>query len=244
MPNALERKLRLYSSLSDADQAWLGDAVRPVKQVPAGSDIVVEGDDPRSVCIILDGWAGRCRNFPDGRRQITSILLPGDSCDPYVFVFDRRDHTITALSHVAVAYIPSTTFAELQTRSSALERAFHCDALVSAAIQRELAASLGRRTGLERLAHLFCELHARLMAIGLAKETGCKIPLSQNDMADVLGQTSVHISRMLGALRETGLISLKDRYLTIHDAKGLARLAHFDPLYLHSLHAPNGAEFP
>lgn len=244
MINALTRKLKLYARLSDDDRARLDEAVRTVRQVPAGGDIVVEGEDPQAVCVILDGWAGRCRHFPDGRRQITALLLPGDSCDPFVFLMRRRDHTVTALTPVSVACLSSATFRELQIHSPALERAFHRDTLVASAIQREVAASLGRRSGLERMAHLFCELHARLRAIGLAEAGGCSLPLSLNDMADILGQTSVHISRMLGALRETGLISLRNRRLTIHDADGLAALAQFDPLYLHALHASNEAELP
>jgi CRP-like cAMP-binding protein len=238
MTSTLERKLELFVRLSDADRLWLADALRDVRHVPARADLVAEGDDPRAVYVVLDGWAARCRNFRDGRRQITSLLLPGDCCDPHVFILGERDHTVTALTQIAVARVSGSAFLDLEGRSATLKRAFKFESLVESSIQRETAASLGRRTATERLAHLFCELHTRLAAIGLTDESGCPMPLTQDDLSDVLGQTSVHINRTLQDLRRRKLLSLNRRHLIIHDLVGLADLAHFDPAYLHALHPP------
>ncbi len=196
-------------------------------------DIVEEGEDPRAVNVVLSGWACRYRQFEDGRRQIISILLPGDCCDPHIYLLDRRDHAIAALTQVAMARIPGPSMAELTLRSPALALAFHREALAGTAIQREWTVSLGRRSGAERLAHLFCELHARLAAVGLADETSCPMPLTQPDLADALGQTTVHINRTLQDLRAARLLTLKGRRLTVLDPDGLRHLAKFDPLYLH-----------
>ncbi len=243
MSSPLERKLQLYTPLSDADRVWLSDALKSVRHLPPHSDIAVEGDDPRVVYVLMDGWAGRCRHLSDGRRQITSLLLPGDCCDPHVFLFPRRDHTITALTGVTVASIPGAVFQGLEARSPALERAFFFETMIAAAIQREVAVSLGRRSGLERLAHLLCELHLRLAAVGLAEGNSCRMPLSQLDLADTLGQTPVHLNRMLKELRGLGLIGLNRRQLTIYDPRGLAALAQFDPIYLHALDDAQEAEW-
>lgn len=114
-----------------------------------------------------------------------------------------------------------------------LDRALEREALATAAIQREWTVSLGCRSGIERLAHLFCELRWRLGAVGLADRASCPLPLTQHDLAHTLGQTSVHINRTLQELRAQGLITLRSRRLTIHDPDRLAELAHFDPAYLH-----------
>ena len=242
MSSPLERKLQLYARLSESDCISLFEALKTVRQIPAHCDIAVEGNDPRVVYVLMEGWAGRTRHLSDGRRQITSLLLPGDCCDPHVFLFHRRDHTITALTPVIVASIPGSVFQKLEARSPALERAFFFETMISASIQREVAVSLGRRSGVERLAHLLCELHARLTAVGLAQANSCSMPLNQNDMADVLGQTPVHINRMLQELRGLGLISLRQRRLTIHDHQRLADLAQFNPIYLHALDEAEKAE--
>lgn len=233
MPNLLVRKLECYVGLSEADRLCLAEAIGPERGIAARTDIIHEGDDPRAVNVILDGWACRYRQFANGRRQIVALLLPGDLCDPHVFLLDAMDHTISAITPVLLGQIPGATLQALTARSPTLDLALHREALATAAIQREWTVSLGSRTGIERLAHLFCELHARLAAVGLAEGKACPMPVTQNDLGDAMGQTSVHINRTLQELRGLGLITLRGRRLTIHDPAGLAQLAQFETAYLH-----------
>jgi CRP-like cAMP-binding protein len=233
MPNPLVHKLDCYVRLSEADRICLADAISPGRMVAARTDIIHEGDDPRAVNVILDGWACRYRQFANGRRQIVSLLLPGDPCDPHVFLLDEMDHTIGAITPVLLGQIAGAAMQDLAARSPRLDLAFHRETLATASVQREWTVSLGSRTGIERLAHLFCELHARLSAIGLTDGNACPMPLTQNDLGDAMGQTSVHINRTLQELRGMGLITLRSRRLTIHEPAALARLAHFGTAYLH-----------
>lgn len=242
MDSPLTRKLQSFVRLSETDRLWLADALGPARRIGARSDIVAETQDPRAVNVILEGWACRYKQFADGRRQIVSILLPGDACDPHVFLLKEMDHAIGALSPVTLTQIPDAVFQRLMGRSPGLEEAFQREALAAVAIQREWTVSLGRRSAIERLAHLFCELHRRLLAVGLADAAGCPMPLTQLDLADALGQTSVHINRTLQELRGSGMITLRSRHLTIHDHDGLQRLAIFDPVYLHFTRPAGKAE--
>ena len=233
MPNPLAHKLNCYVRLTEDDRICLADGIGLSRMVAARTDIIHEGDDPRAVNVILDGWACRYRQFANGRRQIVSLLLPGDPCDPHVFLLDEMDHAIGAITPVLLGLISGATMQGLVAGNRRLDLAFHREALATAAIQREWTVSLGSRTGIERLAHLFCEVHARLAAIGLTDAKTCAMPLTQNDLGDAMGQTSVHINRTLQELRGMGLITLRSRRLTIHDPAALARLAHFDAAYLH-----------
>jgi len=233
MSNPLVRKLECYVRLSEADRLCLIDAVGPGRMIAARTDIIHEGDDPRAVSIILDGWACRYRQFINGRRQIVSFLLPGDPCDPHIFLLDEMDHTIGAITPALLGQISGAALQAMTARKPQLDLAFHREALATAAVQREWTISLGSRTGIERLAHLFCELYARLAAVGLAEAKICPMPITQSDLGDAMGQTSVHINRTLQELRGMELITLRSRRLTIHDPAALARLAHFDPAYLH-----------
>lgn len=233
MPNPLVHKLDCYVRLAEADRLCLVDAIGPGRMVAARTDIIHEGDDPRAVNVILDGWACRYRQFANGRRQIVALLLPGDTCDPHVFLLDEMDHSIGAITPVLLGQINGPSLQGMTARSADLDLAFHREALATAAVQREWTVSLGSRTGIERLAHLFCELHARLAAVGLTVGDTCPMPITQNDLGDAMGQTSVHINRTLQELRGLGLITLRSRRLTIHDPAALARLAHFDTAYLH-----------
>jgi len=165
MDTPLARKLRNFVPLTSVDLYLLSEILEPARIVEARADIVEEGEDPRAVNVVVSGWACRYRQFEDGQRQIISILLPGDCCDPHIFRLDRRDHAIGALTQVSVARIAGHAIADVMNRSAALDLAFHREALAAAAIQREWTVSLGRRSGVERLAHLCCEFNARLTAV-------------------------------------------------------------------------------
>lgn len=232
LDNPLARKLAHFACLSDDDRVQLAAVLSPARTVAARVDIREEGDDPRSVNVILDGWACRYRQLPNGQRQIVSLLLPGDPCDPQVFQQRRVHHAIGALTTVSLAQIRGSAMKELMARSSTLDEAFLRERLSATAIQYEWTVSLGRRSAIERLAHLFCELYARLDAVGLADGASCPMLLTQNDMANVLGQTSVHINRTLRDLRNMELIALQSRRLTILDHAALQTLAMFEPTYV------------
>ncbi len=92
--------------------------------------------------------------------------------------------------------------------------------------------SLGRRSASSRLAHLFCELQVRLTAAGMAEHGIYELPLSQNDLAEILGLTSVHINRMLKELRADELVTFRSKTVEIRDWDRLVELAEFDPFYL------------
>jgi CRP-like cAMP-binding protein len=101
----LVHKLDCCVRLSEADRICLADAISPARMVAARTDIIHEGDDPRAVNVILDGWACRYRQFANGRRQIVSLVPPGDPCDPHVFLLDEMDHTIGSITPVLLGQI-------------------------------------------------------------------------------------------------------------------------------------------
>ncbi|WP_196490237.1 Crp/Fnr family transcriptional regulator [Erythrobacter donghaensis] len=82
------------------------------------------------------------------------------------------------------------------------------------------------------MAHLICEAHYRLSLVDPHQGQQIYFPLTQDDLADVLGLTPVHINRKLQQLRQEGLITLRSKQLTIHDLRTLQQIAGFDPSYL------------
>ena len=93
--------------------------------------------------------------------------------------------------------------------------------------------SLGQRSAMSRMAHLFCELDARLGVVGRTSDDGYDFPLTQRELSECLGLTVVHANRTLQELRRRGLVELENRRLTIRDRRGLEGLAEFDPSYLY-----------
>jgi CRP-like cAMP-binding protein len=227
-------RLNALRKLSQAGAAEIEKAVRErVLRAAPSEDLISEGDRPTSVRIMLSGWACRYKTLQDGRRQIVNFLLPGDTCDAHLYFLSEMDHSIGALTPVTYADIERSRFEELIAGDRTVAEALWCETLVTNAIQREWAINLGRRDALERVAHLFCEVFERLRCVDLVDGTSCSFPVTQMDMADATGLSVVHLNRTLQELRGAGLITLKDRNLTIHDLDALREVALFNPNYLH-----------
>ena len=232
MINPFIRKLESLTRLSDGQRRTLESLTDRVHYIGSRERIIDEGEEPHFVNIVLSGWACRYKLLPDGRRQIIALLLPGDMCDPYVFLLRTMDHALGALSPVTLAKVPAQAIRDLTADGPELAEALWWQMLEAAEIQREWIVSLGRRTAIERLAHLFCEISTRLGALGLVNGADCDMPLTQIDLADAMGISTVHVNRSLQELRASGLIELRGRRLTILDRQELVNLAMFNPAYL------------
>ncbi|EHP92744.1 transcriptional regulator, Crp/Fnr family [Methylorubrum extorquens DSM 13060] len=233
LTNPLIRKLERFAPLSDADRSLLEQICANPRIVPSQTDLVREGDRPDGVFVVLSGFACRHKLRANGARQINAYLLPGDLCDLDVAPLDEMDHTITTLSACKVVRLAPELIADLLTHHPQIARALRKNRLVDEATLREWLMNIGRRSAVERLAHLFCELLLRFRAVGLAPEDSYPLPLTQADLADTAGITSVHVNRSLKELRQGGLIELQGRQLTILDYARLRALAEFRANYLH-----------
>jgi CRP-like cAMP-binding protein len=232
MMNPFVRKLESLVALSDEHRRTLEGLTDRVQHVGPREQIIDEGDEPHLVNIVLSGWACRYKVLPDGRRQIIALLLPGDMCDPYVFLLRTMDHALGTLTPVTLAKVPAQAIRAVTASGPELAEALWLQVLEAIEIQREWTISLGRRTAVERLAHLFCEVSVRLGALGLTNEADFDMPITQSDLADAMGLSTVHVNRSLQELRASGLIELRSRRLTILNRPALMKLGMFDPAYL------------
>jgi CRP-like cAMP-binding protein len=226
-------KLSAASKLSGEDDHTLAELCKNVRSTPANQDIISEGDNPQHVHIMLEGWAARYKILRDGSRQITAFLIPGDFCDLHVAILGYMDHGILALTSARVAYVPHNALDELPISHPRLGRALWRATLIDEAVLRSWIVNNGRREAGERIAHLFCELHARLTLVGLVENGTFALPLTQEVIADATGLTRIHVSRMLRKLRAEDLIKLDEGELTIMNVQKLSDIASFDASYLH-----------
>lgn len=233
MPEPVATKLRHFLPLSAEDVGLLHAGLRRLESYAAHTDVIQEGSEPRYLNVVLQGWICRYKQLEDGRRQIIAFFVPGDMCDPCVFLLDNMSHALATLTPATIARVSEPEILKLMQTSPGLTKAFWLEMLVSADIQREWTVSLGRRTAIERLAHLLCELLVRLRAVGLNEGPECELPLTQTDLGDALGLSSVHVNRTLQELRGMRLIELKGRRLVVRNETALQALALFNPDYLH-----------
>lgn len=181
--------------------------------------------------ILLDGWAGRYTLLSDGRRQITTVLLPGEVCDVGLLYLGHCSQSVTALTDCTVARIGCSPLRALLLQQSSIANAFAKLLAIENAALGARIASLGRRSARERVAHLLCDLFTRLQAIERADARGYHLPLTQEEIADVLGLTAVHVNRVLKVLRGERMIERRGHQIIISDPEQLRRVASFRPIY-------------
>jgi CRP-like cAMP-binding protein len=235
-PSAHERLIRKLRAVADVSPAVARAIERmPVhaKDLAAGVDIVREKDRPAESCIVVEGWACRYKLLERGQRQILSFHLPGDMPDLQSLHLKVMDHSLATLTPARMAFVQHGALQEVLRDCPALETVFWRDTLIDAAIFRVWMAGIGRRTASQRIAHLFCELFVRLRSLGIADTEGFQLAITQAEIADALGLTSVHVNRVLKELRTAGLIATPSRSVAILNWEGLQREADFDPTYLH-----------
>jgi CRP-like cAMP-binding protein len=232
----LASKLEAFTRLSAEDKTALAQVSGNVRFVDARRDLISEGDKPRFVHLVLDGWACRYKQLPDGKRQIVSLFVPGDFCDVNVYILKSMDHSIGAITRLKVAMIAPDEMSALTSERPRITQALCWHELVTSAIQREWTFNIGQRSAYERLTHLLIELYIRLSTVGRARHGRCDFPLTQNDLADATGLTAVHVNRTLQELRRDGLIELDRKQLQILDLERIIDVAMFNPNYLHLDH--------
>ncbi|MFL6857510.1 MAG: Crp/Fnr family transcriptional regulator [Allosphingosinicella sp.] len=235
----LVAKLETVAPLCAGDRGALAALSINVREMDARRTIIREGERPDHIHLILEGWAARYQLLANGSRQITAFLIPGDFCDLHVTILGEMDHSIATLTRARVAYVPRSLMEEAAERPS-LIRAFWWSTLVDEAVLRSWIVNIGRRDAFEAIGHLMCELYVRLSNVGLTSDHSYDLPLTQEELADALGLTSVHVNRVLQRMRSEGLISFTRGALVIHDYRRLQAASGFNPNYLHIAEAMRG----
>ena len=233
MSNRFIEKLNVINALSSDDVTALVAATSRPRKFSGRRDIIREGDTPGPVIVVLDGWACRYKILPDGARQILAFMMPGDSCDLHAGLMAEMDHSIGTITPSLIAMIDRVEMETILDDRRAVAKAMYLSQLIDEGVMRAWITSIGRRSSIERVAHLMCELYRRARNIGLASGTAFELPLSQLLLADAMGMTPVHLNRVLRTLRVEGAMTLLRGSVIITDPLQLARIAGFDENYLH-----------
>lgn len=190
-----------------------------------------QGDTNSRIFIVASGWASIARHLPNGNRQIIDTPLKGD-----VLGMPSSDggsiNSLVAVSEVSVFEVPGLPFAKALDHHPALGALFASMIARQHSIAAERLTSVCRRSALERTAHFLLELGERLSAGGTSTQLGYDCPLTQHDLADVLGLTQIHVNRTLRELREREMVSFRSGSVEFINRQKMTRLAGFDKGYL------------
>lgn len=232
MSNPFLHRLMHAAELNEQEVAAVEELCRQPREIGAKKYLSRDGDEMVTFPVILSGWAARYQILRNGARQITRLLLPGDA-----FYFDSSPDGIAieeviTLSPCRIVNILHSDMRRVIDRFPAVGEAMRSYGCMENAVLSSWVVNVGRRDALERMAHLICESHFRLSLVDPSVGNQIYFPLTQDDLADVLGLTPVHINRKLQQLRQDNLITLRSKQLTINDLRSLQQIAGFDSAYL------------
>jgi CRP-like cAMP-binding protein len=227
------RKLDSVFTLTASEREAVERLPIQIHQLRADQDIVREGDRPTRCFAILDGFAASSKLTGEGKRQILAFHIPGDLPDLQSLHLEELDCSIGTITPCKLGFIQHEPLRALCATQPRIASAFWRDTLVEAAIFREWTTNVGRREAYARLAHVLCELVVRMRAVGLAEDHRCELPMTQAELADATGITTVHVNRTLQELRRDELITLTGGTLQVLDWPRLKEAGDFDPRYLH-----------
>jgi CRP-like cAMP-binding protein len=227
------RKLEKWTRLGEADREAILDLPHTTKSLDPGQYVVREGDRTENSCLLRSGYVYRHKIVGDGSRQILAIHMSGDMVDLQNSLLRTADHSVQALTHSEVAFIPRGSIQALAASNPAVGLAMWLDTLVDASVFREWMANVGRRDARTRTAHLLCEFALRQEWAGLGQRGRYTLPMTQEQLADTLGLTAVHVNRTLKVLEADGLIRRDKRSVTIDSWENLREAGDFSPQYLH-----------
>ena len=223
--NALVRKLSALIHLSAEEVDFLNGLHINRADVKAGTDFVSEGEEFRSSFVLRSGWALRYRILQDGRRQIIGIILPGDFIGLNVNFRRTATYSVCAKTDCSLAPIEPLRILEIHQRFPVLASALSWITVREYSILAEQVVRLGRRTAYERMIHLLLELYHRLALIGLAEKDRFELGITQKDLSDLLGLSTVHIHRTLRRLTREGLVSIRRGTVFLNDIEKLEAVA-------------------
>ena len=226
-------KLESILTLTDEERAAILRLPMHVMTLRPDQDIVREGDRPTRCCALLEGFTCTYKVTGVGKRQIMAFHIAGDIPDLQSLHLTTLDNSVQTLTPCRVGFIQHGDLRALCHSQPRIADAFWRETLVDGAIFREWMLNVGRREAYGRLAHLLCELVTRMRAVELVQGDTCELPMTQSEVGDALGLSTVHVNRTLQELRGAGLITLKGGSLTVDDWEGLKHAGEFDPAYLH-----------
>ncbi|OHV08820.1 Crp/Fnr family transcriptional regulator [Kushneria phosphatilytica] len=226
------RQFQHYADLSEADIELLDSLEHSPEQLPAERTVWREGGAANELAVLSEGWACSYYTLEDGSRLILDIYLPGDVIGLREFATSEHMATVETITECTLCRFPHHHLTDVFAKSFKLTRTFFAIATTQQSILVERMINLGRRNASNRIAHFLCEMYTRLGRMNDNMNGNFRMPLSQEMLADIMGLSSVHVSRTFSQLHDDKLVERSRHNIRIPDMDRLVEHAGFTDNYL------------
>ena len=228
----LLKKVSGFFDVTEAVKQTFAEVCTDLEEFEPGTLIVPQGGQYGDIFLLERGWVIRSRHLENGARQIVNVALPGDFVAMNALLFATSDFELSCKTAVAAYRLPADRLGSALMRDAMLSAALFWVNAHEESLLAERIVSLGRRSARQRTAHVLCELISRLEIIGIDDAEKFVVPISQEEFADVLGISVVHMNKTLRALGREGVISFRNALLLVRNRARLEQIAGFESGYL------------
>ena len=221
-----------YCTLTKEEKALLDELEQSPTEVKAGESLWEENDAAQHFCTLRSGWAYSYRHLENGSRQILEVFLPGDIIGLREFAFSKRLAGVRMIEDGVICCFPHHRIMALFKQSLTLTSVMFAISSRQQVLMTERLVNIARRSARKKMAHFLLEMHQRLRQNGAGGGSRLRLPLSQELLADLLGLSSVHVSRTFSTLSREGLVHRERHDVEIPDIEALVVEAEFDDRYL------------
>lgn len=229
----LARHLSCFGDLPDDDREAFRVLPAEIREVGRLKDVLLKGEHPTNVVMVLSGFLYRYTIGPQGALQIHSFYMPNEAPCLETLYIDYMDNNLASVVPSRIALIPHEPIYRIIDERPEARKLLWRQTLVQGAIFREWLVRNSNLPAHAALAHLFCEMFTRAKAAGLVEDDSCELPLTQEFVGEALGLTAVHTNRTLQVIRDTGVVEFRGGRLTVKDWERLRAMADYDSAYLH-----------
>lgn len=197
-----------------------------------GDEFIHDGEPLRVTFLVRTGWVIRYRITPAGRRLIIGVSLPGDFIGLHVSFNHSTIFSASALTSASLALIEPVRILEIHRRFPVLASGLDWMTVRHSNILAEHKVSLGARTAAQKILHFLLELWTRLEQVGLASQKGFELELTQEQIGDCMGLSTVHVNRSIGRLIKENLLRIDKGFVSFPQVNRSVSFADFDDRFL------------
>ncbi|WP_442681570.1 Crp/Fnr family transcriptional regulator [Sphingomonas sp. ASY06-1R] len=200
--------------------------------VAAHKDFVQQGEQVDHSHLVVEGLVGRFGQSRDGARQTTCLYIVGDMADLPSVVSPTAAWGLAALTRTTILRVAHADLQRIAAQHPGVAEAFWRDCVADGSIFSEWVVNVGRRDALTRIVHLLCEMATRCERAGLGNRNAFPLPITQSDLGDASGLTSIYVNRTLKQLRNQIGVTIKSGMVTVPDWNELVSLGDFDEAFM------------
>lgn len=227
--SCLVSKLRHYAELSRSDIALLQTLEKSERDYKKDQLIQRKGQKIEEIFVVKTGWLTSFSMLEDGRRQLLRLFYPGDMIELTEASLVNAQHDIKSLTAAVLCPFPKAGLSEMFAMSPRLTALMFAMAVRETQTLLGRIRAIGRFSAYERLCYLMLEISERLTMTGAVVDDSFRLPLTQSDIADLLGLTNVYVSKTFSRMERDRLVWREGNRVILRDKAKMRAVCEFQP---------------